>query len=743
MKRFALIPLLLATLMRLGAATTKNWEMNTYEDFLKGKFQGVSLTREGRLLLAPELTTVFSSDQPAIWSVARAPDGTLYLGTGHRGRVYRVKTSGESEVVWTADEPEVFAVAVDGKDTLWAATSPDGKVFRIKDGKASEFFDPGATYIWSLVRGRDGTLYVGTGGEGKIYRVGRDGKGELYYETGQLHVTALALDAAGRLLAGTEPNGILYRISAKGKAFVVYDANLPEVRALVPMRDGSLYAALLGGSVAKRAAAAQAAPAKTPRVRAPGTSITVSAAEGEIKIKPKPAKPKPAVPQLTTFPATAGIELTGVEKSAIFRISPDLGVDKLWSSTEENAYGLFVDGDRILFSTDNKGRVYELDSAHHVTLVTATNESEAVRLLRDGKKLLVATTNLGKIYRLGERPGTAGAYEAPVHDAAAPARWGKLSWRVEQTKGGQVTFETRSGNSALPDKTWSDWSAPLEDPEGSQILSPNARYIQWRAKFSGPGGRTPILDSVTLAYLPQNSAPKVTDITITNHSSPKPAASTTATRSTDTSAYSITVTDTGASGASTVTGTATQKLARTTSDTIRIEWKAEDADGDTLVYAVYFRGEEEKKWKLIKEDVTALRLSLDSETLADGKYLFRVTASDGRMNPPATARTAERVSAPVLIDHTPPVVRPGVPHRSGEQVKLSVEAEDAVSQLRRCEYSLDAGAWVPMAPEDGILDSKRERFTLQLEEISAGEHLLTVRVHDSAGNAGLAKVVLR
>src|SRR5581483_11032589 len=111
-------------------------------------------------------------------------------------------------------------------------TSPDGKVYRIASGQASEYFAPKARYIWSLATGPDGALYVGTGDQGKVFRVEAAGRGELYYETGQSNVTGLAVDPQGRLLAGTEPNGLLYRITAKDKAFVLYDAALPEVRSI-------------------------------------------------------------------------------------------------------------------------------------------------------------------------------------------------------------------------------------------------------------------------------------------------------------------------------------------------------------------------------------------------------------------------------------------------------------------------------------------------------------------------------
>jgi len=196
--------LLLTTPLLYGAGTA-TWELTSYQDFVKGRFDSVSLTRDGKLLIAPRLETVFSTDQPAIWSIVEAPDHSLYLATGHRGRVFRVDATGKSFLLWTAPEPEVFALALDGKGVLYAATSPDGKVYRIENGKAQEYFAPKSKYIWALAFGKDGALYVATGDQGKIFRVPSAGNGEVYYDTGQTHITCLAFDAQGRLLAAANP----------------------------------------------------------------------------------------------------------------------------------------------------------------------------------------------------------------------------------------------------------------------------------------------------------------------------------------------------------------------------------------------------------------------------------------------------------------------------------------------------------------------------------------------------------
>ncbi len=126
-----------------------------------------------------------------------------------------------------------------------------------------------------------------------MFRVEGPGKGELYYDTGQSHITGLAIDTQGRVLAGTEPNGILYRITAKDKAFALYDSSLPEIRSIVPMTDGTIYAAALGGSVAKRAQAAQqAAQGANGIPTIASTTITVEAQAGG-EIKPPEVEPPP------------------------------------------------------------------------------------------------------------------------------------------------------------------------------------------------------------------------------------------------------------------------------------------------------------------------------------------------------------------------------------------------------------------------------------------------------------------
>jgi len=707
-----LVPALAGALC-LWAATTQVWETNGYTDFSHGRFSGVSITYDGKLMLGPSLTTVFDSGQADVWSAAVAPDGSVYLGTGNQGRLFRVDPNGQSSAVWTSDQPEIFALAIDSKGVVYAGTSPDGKVYRIENGKAAEYFAPGEHYIWALAFAPDGSLMVGTGDQGKIYRVTASGQGSVYYETGQSHVTSLAFDPQGRLLAGSEPNGILYRVTAQGKAFALYKSSLPEIHAILPLPDGSIYVAAMGGGVAKRAgAAASAITSTTSPTGAVSTTVTVTEQENGINPTPKLETPKPPTPTVQATVVAAGTTSdTTTDKSSLYRIHPDNRVETLWTSKEENIYDVALRGSSVLFLTDVQGKIYQLEQASRATLLAQTNQGDSTHLIETNRGLLVTTGNLGELLRLDTSANASGWYESQPHDSSSIAKWGRIAWHGD-TRG--IVLRTRTGNSARPDDTWSEWSAPISDPDRAQITSPNARYLQWRAELSGSGGARPGLDDVTVAFLPQNSAPVIKAIVAT-----------------------------GATSTAKAPATDSQTIGRGAAQQVQITWLAEDPDGDKVTFSLYFRGEDETTWKLLRANVSDMTYSMDADTLADGRYYFRVVASDRLSNPSDAALQSELVSAPTWIGNTPPQVTLSGAARAGTEFQIYADAASRGLALRRCEYSVDAGPWNPVEAESGVTDSPRERFLIRIANLPAGEHMIAVRVVDAAGNAGVAKFIAR
>src|SRR6185312_10781990 len=212
-----------------------------------------------------------------------------------------------------------------------------------------------------------------------------------------------------------------------------------------------------------------------------------------------------AKPPSTTTPTTPStpsvVEVGGVEKSAIYRITPDHAVDTIRSSKESNIYDLLLDSEGLVFSTDEHARIYRW-AAGKTTLLAEPGSGETTRLLQSGSNLFAALSNPGRILAFGPAGSAPGSYQSPVHDSPSVARWGHLQWRGN---GAAPNFSTRTGNTARPDSTWSPWSDPITALGSSLIKSPPARFIQWRVEF--PIGSHASIDTVTVPYLPRNGPP--------------------------------------------------------------------------------------------------------------------------------------------------------------------------------------------------------------------------------------------
>lgn len=731
----------------LVGVDTTFWQVGTFDDFLQGTLQGVSLAKEGQVRLAPEPQTVFNPDEALALSMNSDLEGNLYIGTGHQGRVFRVDKNLKGSLFFTAQEPDIFALATGPDGALYVGSSPEGKIYRVTpEGKSSIFFDPKTKYIWALLFDSRGKLYAATGDRGLIFRIDADGKGKLFFDSKQTHVMCLALDPSDNLLAGSVPNGLIYRIIPEGKAFVLYKADLPEIHDLAVDGDGRIFAAALGGGPGKSVPAIFGPQTPTPLPAAGVTTVTVTAQSEEVDKAQKPpiGNTTPAASFNRPAPSPVGFTVPQLleGRGSLIEISPDNTVETLWSSKKESIFGLALRGRQVLFTTDEDGRLFELNRAEdgqNLTLLTETHEALATRLMFKGPTLYIATSNIAKLMRLGGETGREGTYESSVKDAKFISRWGVLAWRGELGEGGSLQFYTRSGNSDRPDSTWSDWAGPEQDPEGSPIKSPPARYIQWKAVFRSTSDASPVLDDVTLSYLNQNLPPEIRSFNVsTGGERTGPAGLSSISPPGIAPGSSMTI-SAGAPPGISLTPSALGKPQPT--PTV-LSWQADDPNGDTLVYSLYVKGADENEWHLLKDKLHQTQYILDAGELPDGKYTARLVASDQQANPPSLARQTELLSAPFWIDNTPPEVQVLNQKVVGDGAEVHFKAQDAISPLRAAELSIDGNDWQNLTSDDGIVDSRTETFTVRTGKLAPGEHLIVLRAFDTAGNAGLGKAVV-
>jgi len=171
-------------------------------------------------------------------------------------------------------------------------------------------------------------------------------------------------------------------------------------------------------------------------------------------------------------------------------------------------------------------------------------------------------------------------------------------------------------------------------------------------------------------------------------------------------------------------------------------WDAEDDNGDDLIYSIYFRGEKESEWRLLKKEVDDKFHTLEADSLPDGRYFVKVVASDSPSNPKSVALSGELLSAQFSVDNTPPQIQATSQTMQGRTGVVKFRASDLVSALRKAEVSLDGKEWEMVFSVDGIVDSRAEEFEIKTGTLEPGEHTVALRVYDATGNVAVGKAAL-
>jgi sugar lactone lactonase YvrE len=732
------------------AEHTRYWRQTDFSEFQKGTAKGVAVRSDGKLRPALKFSSFADLNLAYVWALRLNSHGQLFAAGGSDAKVLRFDDAGKPSTVFESTELAAQAIAFDAADNLYVATSPDGKIYKVTpDGTKSVFFEPKTKYIWALAVDPQGALYVATGDTGEVFAVTPDGKGQVFYRSRERHARSLAFDSKGNLLIGTEPDGLIVRVEIArkspkagpdaGPSFVVCETNKAEVTSLVTDGDGNIYAASIGDKTRS-----QGAP-RIPQPLAPQTTTTTVTGTGTIVSQTQAGPTQSAV--LFPFPsvATAG----GAE---VVKIAPDGFPQTLWTSRDDLvlAMGLSSTG-KLLLGTGDNGTLVELEGDDIYSNV-ANTASEQVTSVVAGPagKVFVATANPGKIFSLGPGSEPNGSFESEAFDARIFSRWGRLTWWGDNgATQGKVEFYVRSGNTSTPEDNWSPWTGPYKESAGEAVTCPPARFVQWKAIFlETDQGQTPSISWVSLAYQPKNVAPVIDDIVVEDPGI-------------RTAGFPVQPTGPGnaapaqlryprTSGANplmqmqSAEGAGNSKLEPAPQGFQQrgyqsVLWSAHDDNDDDLVFTIYFRGESEKDWRILKDKLTQHSYSWDTASMPDGAYYLKIVASDSPSNPADQSLWGARESDRWTVGNTPPRIEN---LRAGSgllNTKASFDAVAASSAIARAEYSIDAGDWQLIFPTGGLSDAPKESYYLELPGLPPGQHTLAVQVADDFNNTTTSK----
>ncbi len=318
----------------------------------------------------------------------------------------------------------------------------------------------------------------------------------------------LAFDREGRLLAGTESPGRVFRIDAAGKPFVLLDSSYNEIRTLRVDAAGNIYAAAVSGRPRPAALRRRRRPTRRPRgalIATVSTEVTVIAVVGECRSAGGSTQAPPPPHRAAPRPARSSA-------SPRRRLGPGVGIARGHAVRHR-----LRERRHVLVATGNKGKIYRLSGDPlQPTLVARANAQQVTTLLpdRDGR-MLFATSNPGKLLRLSAARADRGTYTSDVRDAQTVATWGTIKWQAAAP-----SRHARRDRHALGQHA--DARRDVERLERRLHRRRRQRRSPARARATCSGGRcstaargeSPLLTSVTAAYLPRNMRPRVTSITI-------------------------------------------------------------------------------------------------------------------------------------------------------------------------------------------------------------------------------------
>jgi len=747
------------------AVSSKITRHSSSSDLLKGRAEGLVISSRGTIQLGRAAETPVEEEEfedlGDVWSINSivVSGGTVYFGTSPNGGIYKYSLNKLTKIypleedkieedkieedksraekkTKDANEPDskmvdteehlsnehIFAMSTDMSGRLLAGISGEKcRLCRFETNRMETIFEPNdAKYIFAITIDDSGNIYLGTGPKGKIYRLNSLGKkSQLVYDSLDKNILSLASGQDGYIYAGSDSRGLVYKINPRTKkATVLYDSDQPEITALLfmgpedtPDTLSSLYAAATSAKIvqAQTQFAAQQPSAGRPEAKTEkGKSSSKNDGGRELKIantkRPSSSKPGqgPVPARKPTKPGQA---------SQIYKVTKDGFVNDIFSEAvvffclaEEDGKGTPQGGNpKLLAGTGNSAQLFSIDPAAEQEAVIYEDEqaSQVTAIAVAGDDVYLGTANPAKLIKLGSGFASEGTYTSDLIDAGQPAKWGKLQLEADIPRGCTVQMASRSGNvKDVNDPTFSEWTELVEVAEPIQLNCPLGRFCQYKLVLqSEDGDKSPLIREIAVASTVPNLAPKVESVTVGRVS------------------------------------TASKK------GFFKISYKTKDDNGDKLIYKIDFRKLDRTNWIELKDELDAASFEWDAKTVEDGRYEVRVTASDERNNTTSTKLTGSRISDPVVVDNTGPVVKnitTSALKNNGQYRVFEIEVQDELSAIGKLEYTIDSNAdWIGTVPDDLVYDTTDENFTIKIdvkEDLPKGDHVLTIKVSDAVGN---------
>ena len=650
---------------------TRNYSSARKGFYNNGTYNGIMLTEQGSLVLAPIIEKDGAIDGKFIWKIYPSADGSMYAAiSGNGAELYR-RNAGESDFnlfVKSTNESAFTSVISDNSGNIYAATGPYARIIKY-DNAGNEIWSKNIddTYIWDMKFDNNGNLYAAAGGNNaRVLKISSSGNITEILKTDEQHAMSLYFDSKNnKLYVGTAGRGLVLVIdlatnSENPSSKTLYDTAQNEVYAITMDNIGNLY---FGTAT-----------------REPSYLILPSIIDGG----------KSADDSAKEF------------RNSLYKADANGTVQRLFFLNQTLVFALSSDNDNnIYFITGDNADIYKINGDDGLLSYIGGLENKTLSTFsatKDG--LYFAVSKTGEIYKMQNNNLSEGSFVSDTLDLKLLSKLGSLNAMTSIPEGSDISFEVRTGNVARVDNTWSDFVPIAKD---GKINAPDGRFLQFRVTMKTSNSESvPVLSSMDFTYIENNLPPDVLNGGLTTHYKQQNDSN------------------------------ETTKSPQLEENETMIYWKGSDPNGDKLIYDLEYRLKGEKNYRKLANNLESPYFRFKSYLMPSGIYDFRITASDRFDNPIDLAKTKTLEVLNIKYDNEAPEIFDFAVSSEGNARKITFRAEDKLSFLKTVRYSTITEEWHYIIPDDKVLDSMSENFTILIEDENAGS--ITIEVLDADGN---------
>ena len=665
--------LLILSNTNIFGVVTRNYSSSRKGFYNNGTYNGIMLTEQGSLILAPIIEKDGAIEGKFIWKIYNSSDGSMYAAISGDGAELYKREVGESDFnlfVKSTNESAFTSVISDNSGNIYAATAPYARIIKY-DKLGNEIWSKNVddTYIWDMKFDNNGNLYAAAGGNNaRVLKISSNGNITEILKTEEQHAMSLYFDSkSNKLYIGTAGRGLVLSVdlstNLENPSYkTVYDTAQNEVYAITMDNIGNLY---FGTAT-----------------REPSYLILPSIIDGG-KLADDSAK---------EF------------RNSLYKADTNGTVQRLFFLNQTLVFALSSDIDNnIYFITGDNADIYKINGNDGLLSYIGGLENKTLSTFsatKDG--LYFAISKTGEIYKMQNGNPSEGSFISDTLDLKLLSKLGSLKAMTTIPEGSDISFEVRTGNVARVDNTWSDFTKVSED---GKINAPDGRFLQFRITMKNSNANeksVPVLSSMDFTYIENNLPPDVLNGGLTTYYKQQNDSS------------------------------ETTKSPQLEENETMIYWKGSDPNGDKLIYDLEYKLKGEKNYRKLANNLETPYFRFKSYLMPSGIYDFRITASDRFDNPIDLSKTKTLEVLNIKYDNDSPEIFDFAVKIEGNKRIITFRAEDKLSFLKTVRYSTITEEWHYILPDDKVLDSMSENFTIIIEDEEAGS--ITIEVLDTEGN---------